>query len=155
MARPRHAFTLVELVLVMATIAILAGIAAPKYASSLANYRSILASRQFAADLGAAQAIACATSTSQTVAITQPTSSYTVTALRKLDNRAGTYSVNLSSSPYYASINSATLPAAVTAGQIVFDGYGTPNTGATVIISSGGRTHTVTLDAASGAVTVN
>lgn len=151
----RHAFTLVELVIVLATIAVLAGIAAPKYASSLANYRSILAARQFAADLGAAQANSRASSTAQTIAINQAASTYTITGLTRLDRRAGVYTVNLADSPYYAAINSATLPAAAVAGQIKFDGFGTPNTGATVTISNGGRTHTVTLDAASGAVTVN
>jgi prepilin-type N-terminal cleavage/methylation domain-containing protein len=154
MTRHARAFTLIELIIVLSVAAILAGVAAPRYASSLANYRVLLAARRVAADLGAARASARAASASRTVTIAQGAGSYTITSLARLDNRAGTYQVDLSGSPYCCSISTLTLPSAATSGQIVFDGYGVADTSATIAVSSGGRTRTVTLDAATGTITV-
>ena len=146
-----RAFTILELVMVLVALALLAAVAAPRYASSLANYHVDAAARRVAADLAFVQAQARATSKPQTITFTPAGLRYQVVAVSGLDNRAGGYAVDLSADPYRLTGLTAKFG---TKTQITFDQYGTPDNAGTVTVAVGTTSKTVTLDAATGKLTV-
>ena len=150
----RQAFTLVELVLVLAIMGVLAAVAAPRYAASMANYRVRLAAHRVAADVALTQAAARAASASRALTFDVPGNRYTVSGLGALDGRGGGYTVQLAAQPYGVSIKTLTLTKAGANGALTFDGFGVPDGGATVVVSFGTYNRTVTVSAASGAATV-
>src|SRR5262245_38408064 len=95
-----RAITLVEIVLVLGIITHHAGLAAPRYAASLANYRVRLAAHRLASDVALAQAAARASSGTQTVTFDLSKHSYTVSGVSALDGRTGAYTVQLLTAPY-------------------------------------------------------
>src|SRR5947199_7821895 len=69
-ARRRGAFTLVELIMVVITAALLAGLAIPRWAGAIQHYRLDLAAQRVTNDLALAQARANFGSAAITVAFT-------------------------------------------------------------------------------------
>jgi prepilin-type N-terminal cleavage/methylation domain-containing protein len=145
------AFTLLEMVMVLVALALVAAIAAPRYASSLANYRVDAAAKRVASDLAYVQAQARATSKSQTITYSPGALNYQVTGVAGLDNRAGGFTVNLGAEPYSLTSFSAKFG---TKTQITFDQYGTPDNGGTVTVGVGTTSKAITVDAGTGKVTV-
>lgn len=137
--------------MVLVALALIAAIAAPRYASSLANYHTDAAARRIAADLAYVQAQARATSKSQMITFTPAGLNYQVAAVSGLNNRAGGFMVDLSAEPY--SLTGLTAKFG-TKTQITFDQYGTPDNGGTVTVNVGTTAKTVTLDAGTGKLTV-
>ena len=146
-----EAFTLIELVFVTAIIAIACAIVIPHWSNSVRNYQVTLAARRIAADLSWAQACANSTSSSVTVTFNVTAGKYQLTGIPDPDRPNQPYAVDLTADPYRASLGSASF---ANATSITFNGYGTPTQGGTVIVSSGGAQRTVTLDAATGQVTI-
>jgi len=143
----RAGFSLLELVLVVAVLAIVAAIAAPRYANTLANQRLEAAARRIVADLALAQRQAKFSGTSQTVSFDASKSSYRLAGVQKLDRSAGDYTVALAGEPYQVSIVSASFGADA---EIIYDGYGVPDSGGTVTIQAGGYQMVITVDADTG-----
>lgn len=154
MSRTPRAFTLVELVMALTIMAILAGIAVPRYSASVNNYRADFAARRLAADLALAQSSARAASSPRIFRIGGVAGGYTISGLAAMDGNAGEYAVNLAAEPYVARISGVTMTDNTDDNEIVFDGYGVPDSGATISVSSGSAVRTVTLSAATGAVSV-
>src|SRR5688572_15935721 len=123
-------FTLIELMLVCATIGIVAAMAVPRYGQALSNYRVRCAAQRVAVDLAAAASEAVASSRSCTVSFDVETSSYRVGAGE---------TVRLADEPYTAALESANLGGDET---IAFDGYGAPDGGGTIVVRSGEATRT-------------
>lgn len=147
----RHAFSLLELVLVLAIIATLAAIAAPRYAASAVRYRADLAARRIVADLELARSSAKAAGTSRTVKFYVSTNNYELSGLPSLDDAAATYMVELSERPYEAALVSADFAGET---EVKFDGWGSPSTGGTVILNAGSEQRTVTIDGETGKATI-
>src|SRR5438045_1817091 len=105
--RSRIAFSLIELLLVMATLTIFGAIAAPRYASAVAHYRADAASKRVAADLAFAMSRARATSKPITIVFTTASNSYQMATVPNPLTGAAIYTVNLASAPYNATIVSA------------------------------------------------
>src|SRR3954469_1258777 len=103
----RRAFTMVELVMAMAIMAILAAIAIPRYASAISSYRARAAAQRIVHDLAQVQSLARTTSSSQTIVFS--TTGYQISNLRDLDTASTTYAVQLSAEPYKAAIASVNL----------------------------------------------
>jgi Tfp pilus assembly protein FimT len=136
-----------ELVLVLAIIGFLAGIALPRMANATARYQADVAAKKLAIDLDRCRANARMTGASQSLTLNTTTHSYTVTGGT---GTAAGFTVDLSVAPYKAKIVSTTV------SSITFDAYGQPpSTGATIRVSSGGQTRTVTLTASGGKATWN
>src|SRR4051812_15736296 len=147
----RGAFSLVELTMCMAIMAILAGIAMPRYAQSIASYRARAAAQRLANDLAQVQSYARTSSSSQTISFNATNSTYQISGLRDLESSSSTYLVSLGNEPYRASIATLSLGGAT---NIVFNGYGNPNRGGSITLQSGTTTRTVVIDASSGKVLV-
>jgi len=144
----RHGgFSLLELVLVLAIIATLAAIAAPRYQTALVRYRADLAARRIVADLALAQSNAKAASSSRSVAFSIGANNYQMPDLPPLDGTSGSYIIELSEKPYEADITSADFGGDQ---EVIFNGWGIPDSGGTVVLTVGPEQRTVTVDAESG-----
>ena len=148
---PAKGYTLVELLMVVATVAMMLGIAVPRYGSAVARYRADAAAKRIAADVAYAQTQARSTSKSVTVTFSAATSGYQVSGVTSLSNVSGGYAVSLPDAPYYASIVSAGFGGGAV---LTFDVYAPPPTAAPSSCSRGRPKKTVTVDAASGKVSV-
>jgi len=144
-------FSLLEVVLVTAIIAVCAAIAIPRYGRAAGRYQADLAARRVAADLRQAQLHAKTTSASSTVAFTVATSTYQLVNAPSLDGKTGTYTVDLRVPPYKATIVSANFGGA---GQVVFTGWGLPDKAGAVVVSVGSEQRTITLNGQTGQVSI-
>ncbi len=143
----RRAFSLLELVLILAIVAVVAAIAAPRYASSLANYRVEAAAQRIIRDLGVARAEARSGSTNITVTFDVANNNYGIAGVTSLESTSASANLTLSDAPYYAQL----LSAAFGGDEVVtFDGYGLPDSGGTVVVGVGGVTRTIGLDNQTG-----
>jgi len=144
-------FSLLELVLVTAIIAVAAAIAIPRYGRATGRYKADLTARRVAADLRQAQLYARTTSTSCTVAFTLATSTYQVMNAPSLDGTGGSYTVDLRRPPYEARIVSVSFGGAT---QVVFSGWGLPGKAGTVVVAAGSEQRTIALDGQTGQVSI-
>jgi prepilin-type N-terminal cleavage/methylation domain-containing protein len=143
----RRGFTLIELTVVAALVAVFAAIAMPRVAGNLRNQRLNAAARRLVSDFNLAAARARATSSSRTVVFDLTAGSYTIPGELPLNKASGTYTVTLSSDPYRVTLSDVNFNSTTTA---TFDGYGKPASGGYVKVTVDGVTRTVTLDADSG-----
>ena len=143
--------TLIELVVVLVVMALLWGIAAPRYASAMFRYRAEAAARRIAADLAMARAYAMQTSSSIPVTFDTTNNKYTLTGIQSLDRLSSNCTVNLAVDPYQATLT--TVP--FTSNRVTFNTYGSADQSGTITVTSGGYSWTVTLEATSGKVTVS
>ena len=144
-------FSLFELVLVLSIMGIVAAIAVPRYARSVAAYRAEAAARRVGADLMLARAKAKAASSPRTVTFNTAAGTYTVAGLRSLDDGNAPYTVDLRAAPYHAIIEYADFGGAP---QAQFDMYGTLVWDGKVIVRAGERSWTVSLGKLDGTPTV-
>jgi type IV fimbrial biogenesis protein FimT len=163
----RGAFSIMELVMVLAIIAVIGAIAIPRYGQSIANYRASSAAQRIVSDIALAQATARGTSSSISILFMLPPDNakpsdpeigggYSINGIRDLERASDTYTVWLAAEPYLSVMTSldSTNATAVTKSdgsvRLTFDGYGTGDGNVTVIIASGSVQRTVTFDAATG-----
>jgi prepilin-type N-terminal cleavage/methylation domain-containing protein len=144
------AFSLVELVLVVAIMGILAAIAVPRFAAASAARRLEVAALRLTADLRHAQQHALASSAQVEVTFDPTTESYTVAAPSPVGS-ATTYTVNLSESPSHVYIESVTLAS----NRAVFSGHGLPTGAGAISLRAGRLRQIVTLTVASPRFTVS
>ncbi len=146
-----RAFSLLELVMIIAIIAIVSAIAVPRYGNSLARYHAEVTARRVVADLGLAQAMARTTTSAVTVTFEVQNNRYELQGVEAADDPGQDASLTLSAPPYYAQ-----LVAAVFGGDevVIFDGYGMPDSGGSVDITAGGVTKTIQLDPETGRAVV-
>jgi prepilin-type N-terminal cleavage/methylation domain-containing protein len=150
-------FTLVELLIVLALTAILAGLAVPRYANSVARYRAEMAARRIAADLALAGSQARQIGKPVIVTFNIASSTYTLSGVEGLRHLSNNYCVDLSVEPYRASVSSASFSSGTlsSAGaQVTFSIYGTPNAGGQVVVRCGSYSKTAVLDQASGRASI-
>lgn len=146
--RGSPAFTLVELLIVLAIIAIGAAIAVPRYGSSIAHFQAQTGARRIEADLKYAQGAAKAASASRTVTFNAPAAEYAVSSVRAL-NTTGGYTVRLGEEPYRVAISAVNFGGDAV---VTFDGFGRPDSGGVVAVRRGDVGWQVTLVAETGAV---
>jgi Tfp pilus assembly protein FimT len=139
------------LVIVLAVMALLWGIAAPRYAGAMFRYRAEASARRIAADLTMARAHAMQTSSSVAVTFDTTNNKYTLAGIQSLDRLSSNCTVNLAIDPYQATLT--TVPFA--SNKVTFSTYGSADQGGTITVTSGGFAWTVTLEATSGKVTVS
>jgi prepilin-type N-terminal cleavage/methylation domain-containing protein len=145
-----NAFSLVELVMMLAIISILAAIAGPRYANSLALYRATATAQRIAGDLNLARTQAKISSAGQTVVFNVASNNYSLPGMAALPGQPSPYTVNLSSDPYGALLLTAVFGSGST---MSFDRFGQPATGGTVTVQSGAFVKTITVDPNTGLAT--
>lgn len=143
--------TLVELVMVVVILAIMAAVAVPRVARSVSGHRIDAAALRIVGDLRLAQQRARQISASQTVSFDVNSGSYSLTGMAGLDRPAGTYTVRLVDPPYEVQLLSANFGGDA---LLVFDGWGVPDSGGTVVLQGGDCLKTITVAAGSGKVSV-
>jgi len=144
-------FGLFELIIVLAIIACLGGIAVPHFSNSISNRRAEMAARRLAADLTMAQQTAKASSGTVTVSFLSASGSYAISSVKGLDHTKQPYQVYLRDEPYYAEIVDTSLDGNTT---IVFDGYGRVSTGGSVSVRSGRFQHRIVIAPFTGKVSI-
>ncbi len=140
-------FTLVELVIVIMILGIMAAVAVPRYADALSKHRVDAAARRIEADLELARRRAKITSTSQSVQFDAGASRYLLPGVPSRDHPASAYQVDLAKPPYSASIASADFGGDA---EIRFNGYGYPDSAATIVVRSGKHQRTIVVDPDTG-----
>lgn len=145
-------FTLFELVVVIAIIAVSATLAVPRYGSALTRYRVESAAQRVASDLDLARSMAHSQSRTISVAFDLAADRYQFSTVMDPDDPASPYRVLLGQPPYRAEIDSVWFAGSTIAG---FNGYGAPESGGTVVVNAGVRFRTVVVDEDTGATRIN
>lgn len=148
----RRAFTYLELILVIAILGIVAGIAVPRFGNFIARRRVDAAATRIATDLALARREAKFSSSTLTVSFNVGADSYTLVGMDDPDHAGREYAVPLTEEPYNASITSADFGGDF---EVIFDGYGVPDSGGTLVVAVGSYRKTLTLNADTGRVTVS
>jgi len=147
----RKAFSLLELVLVVAIVAVLAAIATPRYSASISRYRAQAAARRVVADLALARARAYATSTSVTVRLDVEGDKLVISAAAPMDGTGSNYTTDLREEPYQADIAEVSLGGDM---YVIFDIYGKPDSAGKVLILVGENQQLVYLDPDTGEASI-
>jgi Tfp pilus assembly protein FimT len=148
-AARQRAFSIFELVIVCFIMSILAAVAGPKFYDSLLFHRVESAARRVKADLELARSQARLSSASQT--ITFVNSVYTLANVKSLDKPNSVYVVDLKKDPFFLDSATANFSNLQT---VTFDGYGLPASGGTVVLTAKTHQCIVTLNGATGDVTI-
>ncbi|HZN65564.1 MAG TPA: type II secretion system protein [Tepidisphaeraceae bacterium] len=146
----RSAYTLIELLIVVAIISVAAGIAIPRYGNSVGRYRAECAAKRVVADLALARAGAKAIAAKRVVSFNTVANGYTVSNQRHLDDAKRPYTVNLGDGPYHATLHYADFGGVP---QAEFDMYGNAVFGGKVVVRVGDHERVIDVPAGGGEVT--
>jgi prepilin-type N-terminal cleavage/methylation domain-containing protein len=141
--RAKSAFTLVELALVLVLIAMFSMLAFPRYSNFVSRQRLEAAARRIGTDLAQAQRHAKQSGAPVTVRFEISNSQYRFVGLPDPDHPSREYSVAMNDEPYVATLVSADFGGST---DLIFDAYGTPQQGGSVVVKVGDRQQTVTID---------
>lgn len=144
-------FTLIELVVLCAVVVALSALAVPRYARAMVIYRADNAARVVAHDLRLAGLRAAARAQPVTVTFDTGAHRYRMAGVADPDDRSEDFLRDLASDPYQAR-----LARALFAGdnEVLFNGFGLPDSGGSVEVHAGDEARTVTLDASTAEATV-
>ena len=145
--RPFRGYSLIEVILALAIVAILAGIALPRFGGAITRQRADGLARRIVADLKLAQRHAKRTGVNQTCSFDIADNSYTLEGMPDPDHAASVYSVRLSDEPYCGTLHSFDLDID---DKIIFDMYGLPDSAGLIVIRIGEEYRTITVDPDTG-----
>lgn len=128
---------------------ILLAVGVTAFSGTTANRQIEAAADRITSDLSLARQHAITTGASQSVQFAPGSGGYVLPGLQDPDRPSNTYAIDLSGSPYGVAIQSADFDGDA---EIVFDAYGTPDSGGTLVIGAGGRQITLSVDADTGRV---
>lgn len=140
---------MIELLILIVVVSILAAVGIGIHAGSTTQRQLDGTVKRIRADLALARQNAMATGSTQTVTFSPNTGTYTLAGVRDLDRPENEYVVNLSVPPYEASILSADFDGDT---EVVFDAYGRPDSGGTLVVRVGNDEATLTVDAEIGQI---
>ena len=140
-------FTLVELVIVSAIIALLASVAAPRFAGAITARRLDAGVARLVADCALAQRHAYLISDDQPITFNPGKDSYTLDDMAPLDAGPVEYVVSLASEPYGIDIHAVNFGVDK---QLVYSPYGSALSGGTVTLKRGTRARYITVGVETG-----
>ncbi len=146
-----RAFSLLEIVTVLAIIAIVSAIAVPRFASAAARYQAEAAARRIVADMKLAQARAYSTSASVEVWFDAIGHTVSIPTITSFDDANAEYVTELSAEPYQAELVDANFAGDT---KVIFDIYGQPNADGRVIVKVGQTRATIIVDKATGEIAI-
>lgn len=140
--------------MVLAILGVLSAIAVPKFQRSIARQRADAAATRVAADLRFARKRAMQRSTTQSIVFTLAAGNdaYGLPSVPGLNDPTTAYRVPLSAEPYNASLTTVTLGGDLT---LIFDGFGVPDSGGTIVLRVGEFVKTITINASTGEPTIS
>ena len=163
-------FSLFELIIVIAIIAVMGAIATPRFGATQARYRVDLAAWRIAADIAYAQKVACRNSTSQEIVFDTVSDSYTLPGVEDIDHSVTDYTVNLSDAKYgvdLVSVSFENVDNYISTDCLSFSMWGYPQSGCpthggstaalingSVVITLGSRSRTITIAPVTGTVSI-
>lgn len=133
-----YAFSLIELILVMAILSITAAVAVPRYSEANARYRAKAAGSRVKHDMDLARSYAV--TTRKAVSVVFDTAQLKYAILPNPLDGSESYIVNLSLSPYEIRGIEVDFDSRV---SFSFNGYGTPSTDGLITVQSGDNYHKV------------
>lgn len=133
--------------MVIVILGMVAAMAMPRYAGFMATRQLEAAARRIAADLALAREQARLTSAAKTVTFDALANCYTLTGVSDPDRAGASYEVCMGEEPYRATL---VTPDFGGDAEIIFDGYGVPDSGGSVVIRVGSLQETVSLEAGTG-----
>jgi prepilin-type N-terminal cleavage/methylation domain-containing protein len=146
----RHGFSLIELVLTIAIIAVLAAIAVPRFSLGASRYRADAAAGRIIADIATAQRRAHYTSSVQTLRFMPDEARYELLTMPDPDHPARAYLVQLAHEPYGARLEHVDFQD----GRLSFDGFGRSSQSGTIILTVGNERRTIRFDGPTGKAVV-
>ena len=144
-------FTLIELVIVLAILGAIAGIAVPRLGNANLHYRAESAAWRIAANLASARQQARISGARYKVAFDLSTHKYSILSRSEDGSYDLIEEVDLSLEPYGVLIIAVDFEDHT---DIKFDGFGVPNRGGIIVIQAGTHQKTITVDASSGRTTI-
>ncbi|MCA9279313.1 MAG: prepilin-type N-terminal cleavage/methylation domain-containing protein [Phycisphaeraceae bacterium] len=138
------AFSLVEVVVVLAIIGTIAAIALPRYGFALERYRASSAYDRVVADIERIKRLARATGTSWTIVFDNPGTRYRMYQgeFGDVSDASSMESVSLDDPPYNAEITRVSIAGG---DYITFDMYGEPTSSGGIEIQSGRLAYVVSI----------
>ena len=136
---------------VLVIIGVLAAMALPRFSSAMANHRADVAATRVAASLDLARRHARNTGTAQSVRFNVAANGYILPSVKDLAHPALAYAVRLADPPYESAIVNAEFGGDT---ELIFDGYGVPDSGGSVTIQSGRIQKIISVDAQTGKTTI-
>ena len=133
--------------MVTVIIGVLSSIAFPRYAEFVSNQQLEAAARKVMADLAYAQREARQSSASRTVTFNVAQSQYTLLGVAHPDHPSQAYVSRLGDEPFRARIVSASFGGDA---NLIYNGYGTPDSSGTLVIAVGSRQTTISVDTGMG-----
>jgi len=146
----RPAFSLLELVIVMAIVTAVSGIGLLRYSRSLSRYRVETACARLIADLRAARTQAVTTSSRRIVVFNAAAATYQILTAAELTANASGTLVSLAGDPYRATMRVVGLAG----NQIAFTGRGDVSGAAIIVLTCADAESGVTIEPDSGRVHV-
>ncbi|MBY0313306.1 MAG: prepilin-type N-terminal cleavage/methylation domain-containing protein [Phycisphaerales bacterium] len=145
-------FTLVELVVVLAIIALGSSIALFRFSSSATRYRLELAAARLKQDLELIQMRAMSSGAARTIRFDRPGSTYVLVGEPGLKARSADYTIALAEEPYRVTMSSVVVGDG--RSVLVFDGWGQPTEDLSVTLNAGELRRVITVDRSGGTVVV-
>jgi type IV fimbrial biogenesis protein FimT len=143
----RRGFTLTEVTVTIAVIAVIAAMAAPRFGGSIERQRADGAVTRLVADLAAAQQYARRTSSSLRIEFDATKAEVRFPAMPDPDHPKLAYTIALAAEPYLATLEASGFK---TADELTFDGFGDPDSGGTITLRVGAETRSIAIDADTG-----